>query len=336
MILRQPGVFREGSGISILTEKAGRETEAQKRRLLRDLRSLGVREGDHVALGISFKSMGSIAGGAGTFLDALQHAVGPDGTIMVNTFTEQFALFRLRTRKIDYLFDHQSTPCNTGLIPELIRQRDGAVRSKHPVTSVTAIGSQARFLTESHDSLATAYSPFSKLAEINGKYLSVGIGGRLVGFRHEAQYRAGLLEVVPKKLGVNYLDEEGAVRLFVNRQPPGCVKTLGLLNQLLFDAGIVNSGKVGEASSILIPAKEALTLMTDALIADPSLNLCDEVFCLWCREIERRLDLRDTIDRPKYFQRYRIITALLASMNWFRLGDNPVITALWRSIKFLP
>lgn len=299
--------------------------------LMQNLRSLGVREGDHLALGVSFKNIGEVVGGAEALVRALLKSVGPDGTIMVNTFTEQFGLYRIKARVVDYVFDYRSTPCNTGLVPETMRCWDSAKRSKHPVTSVAAIGKAANFLTEFHDHRATAYSPFSRLAEIEGKYLSIGIGGQLVGFRHEAQYLAGLLDVVPKKVGVNYLNEQGEVELFINRQPPGCVKTMGAQNKLLEEAGIVTRGQIGDAESLLIPADKSLAIISQALKADPTINLCTSISCLWCRELERRLALYGKLKTPRYYQKNKIVISALALANWVRMGDNPLLRYAFRA-----
>ncbi len=307
-----------------------------RQQLVQQLAVSGVCPGDHVAVGMSFKAIGPVEGGAGELIEALLEAVGPSGTIMVNTYTEHFGLSRIRTGRIDYVFDYRTTPCNTGLIPEMIRQRPDALRSRHPVTSVAAIGARARYLTEGHGVNAPAYSPYSRLAEIEGKYLSIGIGKRLVGFRHEAQYHAGLLGVVPKKLGVHYLDDDGVTREFVNREPPGCVTTLGLLVDHLESLGLVREGRLGLATTRMVPAHEALVAMTELLKARPAINLCDRVSCLWCRELERRLGLYEQLETRRYFQKYRPVIAVLAFLNWLRMGDNPLLTRARRVIKVIP
>ena len=49
-------------------------------RLVHDLRALGIEieEGDHVAVGLSFKSIGHLTGGPEALIDSLAHAVGTD------------------------------------------------------------------------------------------------------------------------------------------------------------------------------------------------------------------------------------------------------------------
>ncbi|MDA9981900.1 AAC(3) family N-acetyltransferase [Gammaproteobacteria bacterium] len=310
--------------------------EISERRLLDELEAIGVRKGDHIGLGISFKSLGQVIGGPETFINALLQAVGPEGSIMVNTYTEHFGISRIKTGRVDYVFDYRSTSCNTGLIPETVRKRCNALRSKHPVTSVAAIGQLASYLTDGHGPSSPGFRPYSRLAKKNGKILSIGIGDRLVGFRHEAQYQAGLLGIVPWKLGVNYRDDDGKIKLFVNENPAGCVKTLHELVGSLKKAGVFSEGKIGLAPSLLAPAREALAMMTDMLRIRPSLNLCDDVSCLWCREIERRLDLFRQIEHPQYFQKYRIFVAMIAFVNWFRLGDNWIITRIRKTTSLFP
>jgi aminoglycoside 3-N-acetyltransferase len=309
-------------------QNPGSKSEISEQRLVDDLQAIGITSGDHVALGISFRSLGRVVGGADTFVNALLKAVGPSGTIMVNTFTEQFSISRIKAGGVDYVFDHRSTPCNTGLISETVRKRHDALRSQHPVTSIAAIGRLAPYLTEGHGPDASAYSPFTRLAECNGKYLAIGIGNRLVGLRHEAQYNAGLLDLVPKKQGVNYRSHDGSIKFFVNKNPPGCVRTLGRLADHLKQAGVVNEGKIGEAASLLVPAGDALSIMTNILKETPTLNLCDELSCLWCRETERRLALYGQIEHPRYFQKYKLVIAILTLLNRFRLGDSWMATQL--------
>ncbi|MEM1110316.1 MAG: AAC(3) family N-acetyltransferase [Pseudomonadota bacterium] len=301
--------------------------------LLKQIRALGISPGDHLALGASVKALGPLEGGAEGLIDTLLAAVGPQGTLMANAFTEQFSLARVNAGATDYVFDHGVTPCNTGLLPELMRRRDGALRSSHPVTSVVAIGREAAFLTSDHN---RAYSPYSRLAELDGKYLALGIGKRLVGFRHEAQDLAGLLDVVPKRQGVSVRDDSGEIKLFINRQPPGCVTNLGLLVDHLDHAGLVHSGAVGQTSAYLMPARESLVSMSALLGAQPELNLCGNVSCYWCRELERRMQLFDRIEKPRYFQRYRPVISLLALVNRLRRGDSRGMSYAWRVRKIFP
>jgi aminoglycoside 3-N-acetyltransferase len=290
-----------------------------KEQLVRDLRAIGISQGDHVGVSLSFKSVGRVRCGPEGFIDALIGTVGRSGTIMMPTYTRFFPLSKVRSGKIDYVFDHQTTKATTGLIPEMLRKRGDSIRSKHPTNSVTAIGKAAQDLIEGHDENAPAYMPYSRLAEIDGKILCIGVGDNLIAVRHEAQYLAGLLDVVPFRLGVKFKDGNGKVKTFVRRDKGGCIRRLPELVPALRQAGLITEGKIGNARTLLMPARGGLGAMTSMLKGDPTRNLCDDISCLWCRELERRLDLYDRIENPAFFQRNPLMRGTLALINRFRL-----------------
>ena len=148
---------------------------------------------------------------------------------MMNTYTEFFYRTEVELGWVDYVFDADSTRANTGIVPEVFRQRKESIRSRHPTNSVAASGRYASYLTRSHDEGAGAYSPYEKLAEIGGKYLAIGIGDRLVGFRHQAQYTAGLLHVVPWVRVVKFKSGTAPTKLFTLKEHGGCTRRLAEL-----------------------------------------------------------------------------------------------------------
>lgn len=304
-----------------------------KTKIIMDLRSIGVETGDHLAVGLSFKSIGYVNGGPEAFIDALIEAVGSKGTLMMNAFTEFFYLTELRSGWVDYIYDFRSTKVNTGIVPETLRQRAEALRSRHPTNSIVAIGKFADYLTQGHDEYSNAYLPYSKLAEIEGKYLAIGIGERLVGFRHQAQYAAGLLTKVPWKRAVKYRDANGEIGTFIYSDRGGCIRNLPKLVLYLRSEGLVREGKIGMANALLVPAKESLEIMTMKLKTNPEINICDYIFCYWCRELERRMNLYDRISSPRYFQKIIPLRYVLAFINWVRERDNKAIAWIKLLIK---
>jgi len=292
--------------------------EVSKDRIIRDLRKIGVKEGDHIAVALSLKSVGYVKGGPEAFIDALLEVVGPNGTIMMNTHTRGFPLWKIAS---DYIFDYRSTSSLTGLVTETLRKRKNSIRSRHPVFSVTAIGKLAKYLTKGHDENSSLFMPYSRLAKVDGKYLCIGLGHNLVALRHEAQCQAGLFNVVPITLGVKYRDEEGNVKIYVFNRPP-CRTKLPELVPILRKMGIVKIGRIGMAYSILAPARELIDSMTEMLKKNPTLNLCDDVLCVWCREFERRMNLYEKIENPKYFQKNAFVIKIIALINGFRLKNS--------------
>ena len=248
--------------------------------------------------------------------------MGEDGTLMMNTYTSTFPIYEVSD---EYVFDYRSSACLTGVLPETLRKRKSAIRSKHPVSSVVAVGPDAGFLTRNHDAEASLYLPYSRLAAINGKVLFIGIGHNLVAIRHEAQRLAGLFDVVERLRAVKYRDDEGGVSLCVFNCPP-CVTRLANLVPAIHRQGILRAGRVGKAYSVLAPANELLAYMSGQLSRNPEVNLCGDMWCLWCREAERRLGLYESIKNPKIFQRSRFIRTALALVNEMRLKKHRMLS----------
>ncbi len=296
-----------------------------KSQIVHGLKKIGLNRGDHLAVGVSFRSLGPVDGGPDTFIDALIDAVGPDGTVMMNTHTIFFNLAEVRLGWTDYVFDAQTTPCVTGIVAESFRQRKEAFRSRHPTCSIAAIGKHARFLTEGHDENADAYMPFRKLAEINGKYLAVGIGDNLAGFRHCAQQEAGLLASVPWMRAVRYKDRRGDIKTYLCRDCGGCTLRLPELVNTLRMQNHATDGVIGSAAAILVRARESLESMTAILKENPAVNLCENPLCYWCRELERRLNLYGKIKNPRIFQRNKPVIHAISLINRIRDLDNRVV-----------
>ena len=284
--------------------------EITKSRLLNDLKKIGVAKGDHLAVTLSFKSIGQVIGGPDTFIDTLLEAVGSEGTIMMNTYTKVFGVAVIPS---DFIYDKATTLPYTGLLPTIIIKRKDAIRSLHPACSVAAIGKMAKYLTEGHDETSNPFLPYEKLAKIGGKYLAIGIGDRLVGIRHEAQRRAGL-HVVPLYSGVKFKSLDGKIKTFIGIASP-CTKKLPELVPKLEKKGIVKRGKIGLARSVIGPADKIIDAMTSILRENPTLNLCNDVFCHKCRELERRMNLYERIAKPKVFQRNIAIRTMLSWVN---------------------
>ena len=85
-----------------------------------------------------------------TALTAILDVIGPSGTLVVPTYTSQVARF-----DIDFVLEE--TPM--GIFPEFVRTRPGAVRSVHPLLSLTAYGADAERICT--DDGTSAYGPDS-------------------------------------------------------------------------------------------------------------------------------------------------------------------------------
>lgn len=86
----------------------------------------------------SLSSMGKVKGGALVVVEAFLEVLGPEGTLMVPTFTHSATEY----------FDPQQSLSKNGAITEATRRYPGAVRSLHPTHAVTAIGPDADELVQ--------------------------------------------------------------------------------------------------------------------------------------------------------------------------------------------
>lgn len=110
------------------------------------LRAAGLKRGDSVyaqsnlgLFGVCEDARASEAV-CGAFLQAFLEVLGPEGTLIVPTYTYS-ACHGER-------FDPASTPSSMGVFAEYVRSRPEALRSCDPIFSVAALGPKARFYTE--------------------------------------------------------------------------------------------------------------------------------------------------------------------------------------------
>jgi len=124
----------------------------------RDLCALGVESGDILFIHSSFKSLGPVDGGASTVVAALEDAVGPDGLVLMPSFSLVPGDKDLRAAK----WDRVTTPSTVGWLTEYFRQMPGTVRSDHYSHAVAARGRRAVEFASGHLSNAGFSSPWDR------------------------------------------------------------------------------------------------------------------------------------------------------------------------------
>lgn len=180
-----------------------------ERRLRADLQRLGVRPGDLLMLHASLRRTGLARtdfgeGGADLLLDALEAAVGPDGTLMMVLGTDY---------PMDWVYDHPpearaallaGSPAfdyrHAGVLPEVgwlaeaFRRRPGTLTSDNPSGRFGARGRRAEALMADqpwHDYYGPG-SPLAKLCDWGGRILRMGADPETVTALHHAEYLADL------------------------------------------------------------------------------------------------------------------------------------------------
>lgn len=155
--------------------QASQEQWAARQQMSAQLVELGVRPGGVLLVHSSLKSLGKVAGGAETVVQALIGVLGDQGTLLMP------ALSYLHVGPDQPHFDARQTPSNVGALPEYFRTRPGTRRSVHPTHSVCALGRLAHSLLSAHWQDHTpcgSHSPFHAMRRLNGQVLFLGCGLR--------------------------------------------------------------------------------------------------------------------------------------------------------------
>jgi aminoglycoside N3'-acetyltransferase len=149
--------------------------------LVRDLRALGVEEGDVL---IVHASMRKVGGRAETVVRALDDTVGPRGTVVVV----------LGAVESGAPFDHLTTPADpdVGILPEVFRRTAGTLVNDHPDGRFGARGALASALLADGpwDDYYGPGSLLERLARHGGKVLRLGADADTVTLLHYAEYLA--------------------------------------------------------------------------------------------------------------------------------------------------
>lgn len=119
------------------------------------------------------------------YFESILEILGPEGTLVVPTYTTQIARFDLE-------FVHEETPSLMGLFSEFVRHRPGSIRSLHPINSVCAVGKYKEFICSNNGTNNYGWdSPFHRMLLKQAKILCIGLeSGYVVGIAHhlEAAY----------------------------------------------------------------------------------------------------------------------------------------------------
>jgi len=143
------------------------------KRLARDLRRLGLADGDLVCVHSSLSGVGYLVRGADTVIEALVAVVGERGTVMMPTFSGADSTYRY-VKSGPPPFDPGRAPVTTGALPDGFRRWPGVHRSLHPTHAVAARGPLADGLLHGHEQSDTPFgdeTPYARLERLGGKVL---------------------------------------------------------------------------------------------------------------------------------------------------------------------
>ena len=243
--------------------------------LAADLRRLGVADGDALMVHASMRAIGDVEGRAEGVVRALDLAVGPDGSLLMNLGArddwawvnerpeDERAALLVDSEPFDYL----RTPADpdNGVLAEVFRRMPGTRVNNHPDARFGARGRLACQLLEDLP-WNDYYGPGSvleRLIEVHGKVLRLGANLETVTLMHYAEYLAPVSDKRrvrrhhfvlgprgPEVRSVECLDDSDGIVEYSGGD------YFGVIMREYLTTGAGARGRVGNASSELIDARE--------------------------------------------------------------------------------
>ena len=173
--------------------------------LKHDFKALGVKQGANVILHVSLSKIGWIVGGSVALIKALMETLTEEGTLVMPAFTSGNSepaywenppvpkSWWEKIKKEMPAFEPEITPSRgIGKVAENFRIWPGVSRSNHPISSFAAWGKNAKFITENHklEMDLGEGSPISRLYDLNGQILLIGVSHINNSSLHLAEYRS--------------------------------------------------------------------------------------------------------------------------------------------------
>jgi aminoglycoside 3-N-acetyltransferase len=252
--------------------------------LAADLAAIGVAPGMTLIVHSALSRIGTVVSGAQAVIQALMDRLGPQGTLVMPTFSGDLtdpATWRAppvppawhdTIRASTLPFDPARTPSrNMGAIPEQFRTWPDVRRSNHPVLSLAAWGRHAEMLMADHQ-LAWALgddTPMGRFYACDGHVLLVGVGHDRNSSLHLAETRAAHRRTELRRMPVA---RQGEV---LWEDHPDVAGDWGVLFPRVgaaFEAtGAVTIGRIGDAEARLMSQRALVDFATpwlDRALAD--------------------------------------------------------------------
>ena len=232
---------------------------ADRRRLVRDLKKLGVRPGMDLMVHSSLSALGPVLGGADTVVDALLDAIGPAGTLMMPSFHHRAA----------QVFNPLATPTTNGAIADAMWRRSAAVRSLHPTHAVAAIGPRAQEFCSHHIEVGiwAQDSPIGRLIHGGGYLLALGTTHDTSTAYHVAEVSVPCRCIDMFAFQDSLVLEDGSLARVPGlafRSGP-CPVPISRLEAALDRRGLQRRGKVARASCELCRAEDLWRIRREQL-----------------------------------------------------------------------
>lgn len=223
------------------------------------LRALGVGPGGVLLVHTSFRAIRPIEGGPLGLIAALRGALGPDGTLVMPSWTGDD----------DSPFDPAATPAAEGLgaTADAFWRLPGVVRSDH-LQAFAAIGPRAEAIVKTTLPLPphAPDSPVGRVHDLDGQVLLLGVGHDADTALHLAELMVRVPYGVPRHCTVM---RDGRLTRIDYLENDHCCQRFALADGWLRREGLQAGGSVGHGGARLFRAQDVVRLAVGELRRDP-------------------------------------------------------------------
>lgn len=227
------------------------------------LRTLGIWPGDVLLVHTSFRAVRPIEGGPVGLIDALRAALGPDGTLVMPSWTGDDEM----------PFDPATTPVagDLGATADLFWRQPGVVRSDH-LQAFAAIGPHAEAIVKTPLPLPphTPDSPAGRVHDLDGHVLLLGVGHDADTSLHVAELIAKVPYGIPRHCMVMQDGRRVRIDYLENDH---CCRRFALADDWLRARALQAEGPVGHGAARLARARDIVGLAVEALHREPTIFL---------------------------------------------------------------
>ncbi|MCS6826771.1 MAG: AAC(3) family N-acetyltransferase [Caldilinea sp.] len=222
--------------------------------LVQQLEALGVHSGAVLLVHCAFSQVKPIEDGPLGLITALQEAIGPSGTLVMPSMTDEE----------EEVFAPERTPClGMGVVADLFWRLPGVLRSNSP-HAFAAWGRHASEIVAPHpiDVPHGLDSPVGRVYALDGQVLLLGIDHTANTTIHLAENLAGVRYRRKKRTPAL---ENGRLRWVEYREIDHCCENFRLVDAWLHERGQQRMGVVGHARARLARAREIVNVVVEQL-----------------------------------------------------------------------
>jgi aminoglycoside N3'-acetyltransferase len=245
----------------------------RKPELIAQLLESGVTPGTVLLVHTSFSKVGPVERGSGGLIDALQAALGPNGTLVMPSMSDDD----------DHPFDPRKTPClGMGVVAETFWRTPNVLRSDSP-HAFAAIGPEAARITADHplDVPHGLNSPVGRVYELDGQILLLGVGHDANTTIHLAEALAGVRYRRPKSAMIMHA---GQLTRYCYSEIDHCCDKFNLVDEWLDAERGQRRGRFGHAEARLAGSRTVVATVSARLRANETVFLHEPGVDIECDE----------------------------------------------------